>query len=180
MPDYIVNPLDYWPEAGERSAMGDQLEELAADQHGSFGHILLECARRFDQLGQARLNEELGEYLARPSVMRLVPYMRPQGIRPTELARRADISKQAVGQTLALLEERGLVEFAPDPTDRRAVIIRMTDKGVESSRLGLAALSKVQQEVEARVGSDVVAQTFAGLRAILAALEAWGDPPAAS
>ena len=147
------------------------VRELTTAQESSFGHILLECARRFDQMGQARLNAELGEPIARPSVMRLVPHLPPEGIRPTELARRADISKQAVGQTLAFLEERGLVEFASDPSDGRARIVRMTALGVASSRLGLAALAQVQNEVEQRVGADVVASTFAGLRAILAALE---------
>jgi DNA-binding MarR family transcriptional regulator len=147
-------------------------EELAADQQASFGHTLLECARRFDQRGQARVNAELGEPIARPAVMRLVPHMPPEGIRPTELARRADISKQAVGQTLAFLESRGLVEYARDPADGRARIVRMTAAGVAASRLGLAALAQVQAEVEDRVGAAVVAQTFAGLRAILAVLEA--------
>lgn len=155
--------------------MRDHVDVLVADQLASFGHTLLECARRFDLLGQARLNAELGEDIARPSVMRLVLHMSPEGIRPTELARRVDISKQAVGQTLSFLEERGLIEFVPDPADRRAVIARMTDVGVEASRLGLEALGKVQREVESRVGAATVARTFRGLRMILAALEAAED-----
>ncbi|HSK17775.1 MAG TPA: MarR family transcriptional regulator [Longimicrobiales bacterium] len=151
--------------------MRKHMDVLTADQQRSFGHTLLECARLFDQLGQERLNADLGEDIARPSVMRLIPHMPAEGIRPTELARRADISKQAVGQTLAYLEERGLVEFAPDPADGRALIVRMTDVGAEASRLGLKALGKVEREVAKRVGSDVIAATFAGLREILAALE---------
>lgn len=151
--------------------MQENIEGLAEDQQSSFGHTLLECARLFDQLGQARLNADLGEDIARPSVMRLVPHMPPEGIRPTELARRADISKQAVGQTLAFLEERGLVEFAPDPVDGRALIVRMTDVGTEAWRLGLEALGKVERDVAKRVGEDVVATTFAGLRKLLVVLE---------
>lgn len=151
--------------------MQKHVDGLAADQQRSFGHTLLECARLFDELGQERLNAELGEDIARPSVMRLVPHMPAEGIRPTELARRADISKQAVGQTLGFLEERGLVEFAPDPEDGRALIVRMTDVGVEASRLGLEALGRVERDVAERVGADVIAATFAGLREILAVLE---------
>jgi DNA-binding MarR family transcriptional regulator len=158
--------------------MARRKDPLAAAQQGSFGHTLLECARLFDRLGQARLNEELGERIARPSVMRLIPHLPPEGLRPTELARRADITKQAVGQTLSLLEEYGLVEYAPDPTDGRALIVRMTELGVEASRLGLAALADVQQDVEARVGADVVARTFRGLRTILAELETWEEAAA--
>ena len=155
--------------------MPKQMNKLAARQAENFGHVLLECARRFDQLGQARLNAKLGEEIARPSVMRLIPHMPPEGIRPTELARRADISKQAVGQTLAFLEAHGLVEYAPDPSDGRALIVRMTDLGVEASLLGLEALAQVQREVEHSVGRGIVEQTFAGLRHILAELEARQD-----
>lgn len=163
----------------KNSGMGETartVEALAAEQRGSFGHTLLACGRLYDQLGQARLNAELGDAVARPSVMRLVPHVTAEGVRPTELARRTDVSKQAVGQTLAFLESRGLVEFAPDPVDGRALLVRMTPAGLESARLGLGALAGVQQELEQRVGADVIADTFGGLRRILAALEAMTPP----
>ncbi len=147
------------------------MERLAGEQARSFGHTLLACARLFDQKGQARLNAELGEELARPSVMRLVPHLTPEGIRPTELARRVDVTKQAVGQTLAFLEQRGVVEFVPDPSDGRALLVRVTDLGLRTSRQGLAALAEVQRELEERVGTKVIVETFTGLREILAALE---------
>jgi DNA-binding MarR family transcriptional regulator len=146
-------------------------DALRRAQEASFGHTLLASARLYDQRGQARLNAELGEPLARPAVMRLVPYVTAEGIRPTELARLTDVSKQAVGQTLTYLEERGLVEFAPDPSDGRAVLVRMTEAGREMSRRGLEALARVQREVEERVGAELVAKTLAGLRMILSALE---------
>lgn len=146
-------------------------QETGEEEQSNFGHVLLACARLYDELGQARLNETLGEELARPSVMRLVPHVTEAGIRPTELARRVDVSKQAVGQTLARLEERGLVEYRADPTDGRAVLVRMTARGRRSARQGLAALERVRAEVESRVGAGVVEETFAGLRVILSALE---------
>lgn len=146
----------------------DDLEEL---QQASFGHTLLAVARLFDQSGQARLNEALGEEVARPSVMRLVPYMSRSGVRPSELARLTDVTKQAVSQTLSDLERRGLVEFAPDPSDGRARLVRMTPAGEAAARAGLLALSTVERDVEDAVGSDVVRTTFEGLRRILRALE---------
>jgi DNA-binding MarR family transcriptional regulator len=146
--------------------------DLASLQQASFGHTLLAAARLYDQLGQARLNKALGEELARPAVMRLVPYVTREGIRPTELARLADVTKQAVSQTLAELERRGLVEFAPDPRDGRAVLVRMTDAGAAASRAGLAALADVQRELEEHLGGDVVDHAFQALQAILATLDA--------
>jgi DNA-binding MarR family transcriptional regulator len=145
---------------------------LEAEQQASFGHVLLAAARLYDGLGQARLNEALGEDVARPSVMRLIPYVTRAGIRPTELARLADVTKQAVGQTLARLEEQGLVEFAPDPSDGRAVLVRMTRAGEDAALAGLRALADVQRQLERRVGGDVVTAAFVALRGILAELEA--------
>jgi DNA-binding MarR family transcriptional regulator len=146
-------------------------EGLATEQEASFGHLLLLCARLYDQLGQTRLNATVREELARPAVMRLVPFVTREGIRPTELARRTDVTKQAVSQTLAQLERRGLVEFTPDPQDGRALLVRMTDDGLAMARRGLDALEEVRQEIEARVGRDVVQQTFSGLSAIVAVLQ---------
>jgi hypothetical protein len=54
------------------------------------------------------------------------------------------------------------------------VLVRLTESGVEVSRLGLRALARVQREVEERVGAGVVQGTFEGLRAILAGLHAAG------
>lgn len=151
--------------------MAREAARLEAAQGGSFGHTLLACARLYDELGQARLNEEVGEVLARPAVMRLVPHVTVDGIRATELARRTDVTKQAVSQTLARLRDLGLVELVPDPSDGRAQLVRMTRAGLSSAGQGLAALAAVQAELERRVGRDVVAATFDGLRRITAALE---------
>src|SRR4051795_9802888 len=41
------------------------------------------------------------------------------GTRPAEIARRAGISRQAVGQTVAQMKSMGLVKLAADPTHRR-------------------------------------------------------------
>lgn len=150
--------------------------ELGRLQQASFGHTLLAVARLFDLLGQERLNAKLGADVARPSVMRLVPHMDRRGVRPSELARLTDVTKQAVGQTLRELEERGLVEYAPDPSDGRAVLVRMTAAGEAAARLGLEALSEVERELAEAVGGDVVTSTFAGLQAIMAALEARAAP----
>jgi DNA-binding MarR family transcriptional regulator len=47
-----------------------------------------------------------------------------------ELARAEGVKPQSMGATIAALEERGLVERTPDPTDRRQVNIELTVKGL--------------------------------------------------
>jgi DNA-binding MarR family transcriptional regulator len=53
------------------------------------------------------------------------PYRRSAG----ELARIADLSSGAMTNRLDRLEEAGLVRRLPDPSDRRGVLLELTEKG---------------------------------------------------
>jgi DNA-binding MarR family transcriptional regulator len=48
---------------------------------------------------------------------------------PSTIARAEQITPQAVGVTLAALEQRGLVERAQDPSDGRRVLMSLTENG---------------------------------------------------
>src|SRR6185437_16053649 len=60
-----------------------------------------------------------------------------------ELARIEQISPQAMGITLAALEERGLVERRRDETDRRRSVTTVTEAGQELLRLKRGARARV-------------------------------------
>lgn len=51
------------------------------------------------------------------------------GYRITEIARRMQITKQSVHQLIGQLEVLGYLVREPDPTNRRARLVRLTDKG---------------------------------------------------
>jgi DNA-binding MarR family transcriptional regulator len=46
-----------------------------------------------------------------------------------ELARAEGVKPQSMGATVATLEEQGLVERTPHPTDGRQMLLRLTEKG---------------------------------------------------
>lgn len=52
----------------------------------------------------------------------------------SDLARAEQITPQAMGATLAVMEERGLVERRPDPFDGRRVLMSMTKDGEQALR----------------------------------------------
>ena len=54
--------------------------------------------------------------------------------RPTEIAGQLQISKQSVHELLTHLERQGYLDREPDPTDGRARIVRLTDRGRSSRR----------------------------------------------
>jgi DNA-binding MarR family transcriptional regulator len=84
------------------------------------------------------LVDELHEGLAeagypdiRPAHGNVFGYIRKEGSRLTELAERAQLTKQTMGYLVDYLEERGYVKREPDPGDKRAKIVRLTDEGRE-------------------------------------------------
>jgi DNA-binding MarR family transcriptional regulator len=74
----------------------------------------------------------------------------PEGSRLTELANRANITPQAMGELIDELEELGYVTRQPDPTDRRAKLIVLTDEGraaVEAGRQTIVGLEQRMTEI---------------------------------
>ena len=51
-----------------------------------------------------------------------------------DLARAESVKPQSMGGTLAAMEEEGLVERQPHPTDRRQILYALTDEGREARR----------------------------------------------
>jgi DNA-binding MarR family transcriptional regulator len=76
------------------------------------------------------------------------------GSRLTTLAERSGLTKQAVGELVNELEERGYVERVTDPDDRRAKIIRLTARGKMAQTAAGRILMDVEQRWSRRLGRD--------------------------
>jgi DNA-binding MarR family transcriptional regulator len=90
------------------------------------------------------------------------------GARPTELARRTNMTKQAMNHLLAGLERDGYLERVPSPTDGRGTIIRLTDRGREVERIMRDSSVEIEHEWAAALRGDTVEQ----LRSLLVAVDA--------
>ncbi len=99
------------------------------------------------------------------------------GTRATVLAERASVTKQAIGQVIHDLEQKGLVKRTVDPEDHRARLIRLTPRG----RRVIAAAQEVIREMEARVleevGSTSIEATQRTLRALIKTLASEDERP---
>src|SRR5690349_11406665 len=84
----------------------------------------------------------------------------------SELAERLEITKQGAGQLVDDMERRGYVERRPDPTDGRARLLYLSDKG----RAALAAARKFHQQYERRLVREHGAAAVTSLRAMLTAM----------
>jgi len=76
----------------------------------------------------------------------------PDGSRLTDMARRANMSPQAMGELVDELEQLGYVVRRPDPTDRRAKLIILTRKGQACIAAGTATIDGIEQQLTDRLG----------------------------
>jgi DNA-binding MarR family transcriptional regulator len=90
-------------------------------------------------------------------------FIREEPLRLTELATLAGMTKQSIGEVIDNLVELGYVKRVPDPQDRRAKLICLTDRGEEAQKIGLALFTKVEQRWAERYGPE----RFAQLRELL-------------
>jgi DNA-binding MarR family transcriptional regulator len=82
------------------------------------------------------------------------------------LAERAEMTKQAMGELVAYLEERGYVDRVPDPSDRRAKLVRPTAKGREVYAIVRELVPELEQRLVETVGATRVRQLRRDLQTI--------------
>jgi DNA-binding MarR family transcriptional regulator len=76
------------------------------------------------------------------------------GVRLTALADRSGLTKQAVGEAVADLERLGYVERVPDPSDGRAKIIRLTERGGQVAAAAEEIFADIERRFAAEVGDE--------------------------
>lgn len=90
------------------------------------------------------------------------------GSRLTELAERACMTKQSVGEVTSDLEKRGYLERIADPDDGRAKIIRLTSHGREAYTVGRRLIDDLEREWAERYGEEPIAALRDALEAVTA------------
>jgi DNA-binding MarR family transcriptional regulator len=85
-------------------------------------------------------------------------FIREEPLRLTELATLAGMTKQSIGEVIDNLVELGYVKRVPDPQDRRAKLLCLTERGEEAQKVGLGLFTKVEQRWAKRYGPERFAQ----------------------
>jgi DNA-binding MarR family transcriptional regulator len=139
------------------------------------GRLMGQALRRFDERVLHLMAHDpnvplaLSNLAAREQIgaahIHITRHLALKGSRLTELAARAGMSKQAMGDLVAQCEAWDLVKREPDPLDARARRIVFTDTGLlwlEAFRL---AVARAETEFRAQVGEDVATVVALGLEA---------------
>jgi DNA-binding MarR family transcriptional regulator len=87
----------------------------------------------------------------------------PDDTRPSELAARLQISKQALNYLLGQLERLGYLERRPDPRDQRGKRIAVTKRG----RAAIRVIRQAVQEIETAWAEQLDPERFAELETLL-------------
>ena len=131
-------------------------------RHANIGRLLNNAVRRFE----ARVLELMsakGHADTRIAHVSLTRNLDVEGTRLTELARRASMSKQAMGELVDQCMELGLVDRIPDPSDGRARIVKFTRAGLLWLDAFRDAVDAAEREMRAELGKGAMETILKGL-----------------
>jgi DNA-binding MarR family transcriptional regulator len=109
-----------------------------------------------------------------PAHLNVLQYPGPENMRPSDLAARTRMTKQALNYLLGQMEQLGYLTRAADGADQRFKRIRFTQRG----RAAGAAMREIVLEIEAEWTQQLGARRFAELRDILVELGSSTPGPA--
>lgn len=94
------------------------------------------------------------------------------GCRLTDLARAANMSKQAMSEIVEEMISLGFLARFPDPSDRRAKIILRDEKGLEAHKAAMRAFAEIDQKLAKAMGQERLDKLRAELGHALKAIAA--------
>ena len=107
-----------------------------------------------------------------PSQGRIAARIGPAGTRIGDLAEQALVTKQTATATVDRLESAGYVRRVPDPTDARARLVVIAERGEEAIKVARVAEAEVEAEWVGHLGARSARQ----LRTVLERIREIADP----
>lgn len=121
-------------------------------RRNNIGRRLNEAVERFEKR-VIELLAEAGHTELRLPHFNLTRHLDVAGTRQSELARRASITKQSMGELITQVEDLGIIERVQDPSDGRARLVVFTERGLDWMRAFRSALQQAESEMERELGS---------------------------
>lgn len=142
-----------------------QLAETAAGRL-HIGQLLVHLTRQFQTELYARLIEA-GIEGARVPHTHVTAYIKAEGSRLTDLATQARMTRPAMAELVDDLQRLGIVERKPDPSDRRAKLICLTEQGWAAMRTGHQIIAGLESEYAQQIGSERFEAMCQAMQALL-------------
>ena len=126
-------------------------ESAARDAPENLAILLREPFRAGTELLHRRFAER-GHPEIRPPHGNVMQFLDGDGTRVSVLAERAQMTKQAMAELVLYLEQRGYVERVPDPSDRRAKLVRATPRGEQLYTIAREVVAEIEADWTERLG----------------------------
>lgn len=131
--------------------MQDMAQSIWRNQN--IGRLMNEAVRIFERRVIELMHEKGFSDLSAAHV-NLTRHLDETGNRQTELAERAAMTKQSMGELIVQVERAGLVKRQPDPADGRAKLVVFTPKGLAWLDAFGESVQTAEKELRAIVGAD--------------------------
>jgi DNA-binding MarR family transcriptional regulator len=128
-------------------------ETAARRRHENLAILLREPFRA----GTERLHRrfaERGHPDIRPPHGNVMQFLDDGGTRVSVLAERAQMTKQSMAELVVHLERLGYVERVPDPSDRRAKLVRATPRGKQLYAIARDVVAEIEVEWTRSLGKN--------------------------
>ena len=135
--------------------------------------LLREAYLALNDLVPVRLAEH-GHEAIRPAHSAVFMYLDETGTTVSQLAERAQMTKQAMAELVEHLEAHGYVVRRPNPSDGRSKLVIPTERGVEVVAIAQSLVPEVEQLAERAVGAGRLDRLRADLVAIQQAADVSG------
>ena len=142
---------------------------------------LVYAANRELQEDMVRAARREGYGDAKPAHNSVFANLGLEGARSADLAEKAGITRQSMGEVVRELVDFGVVQMSPDPTDGRAKLVTYTPDGLEQVTRGRAHIRAFDRRIADELGEDGLQTLRLGLQTITrllredAASDAAGD-----
>jgi DNA-binding MarR family transcriptional regulator len=126
---------------------------VPVDDRQAIGQLLVRLLAEF-RTDLALPREEAGYGDVRDAHLQIFGNIRMGGVRLTELASRAQLSLSSTSELVNDLENLGYLARRPDPSDRRAKLIVLSDRGRGLMAAAGVRVADIERRWSALVGSE--------------------------
>jgi len=141
----------------------EQNQDVAYKLSNNLVRLLLEFSKDFERRILKALQKR-GHEKVRPSHSILFSNLGLGAVRVTELAKRAQVTQQAMGKMLKEVERLGYISRNIDATDKRAKEISLTPLGVKMVEDSMEVVEEVRRHYAQQVGAAELDQLEEMLR----------------
>ena len=138
---------------------------------------LVHAANREFQADMVRVARAAGYDQAKPAHTAVFANLPATGARSADLAAKARITRQSMGEVIRELVDFGILEMTPDPDDRRAKRVTYTDAGLRYAGTGMTHIADFEDRMLAELGEEAYECLRDGLETIARVLAAEAESP---